>query len=126
MFLNGNLHRLEYLDSIPCLEVEMHGNHTFYPNQKLSLGRGLAKMGVRKVTIVLLWSYANLRDELECDVSGVTLKVDTELAVREIFLQQVAEWALWTLRLLSSGELVLILDLILDLILELTLREPEP
>jgi hypothetical protein len=83
-------------------------------------------MGVRKVTIVLLWSYANLRDELECDVSGVTLKVDTELAVREIFLQQVAEWALWTLRLLSSGELVLILDLILDLILELTLREPEP
>ncbi|KAN0099196.1 hypothetical protein V8E51_012971 [Hyaloscypha variabilis] len=93
--LNGSLHYLEYLDSIPCLEVEMYWAHTLYLTRILKLGklgRSLALMRVRKVTLVLLWSSEDMKEEVECGLRGVEWKVDKELELREIFLQQVAEW----------------------------------
>jgi hypothetical protein len=49
-------------------------------------------MRVRKVTLVLLWSSEDMKEEVECGLRGVEWKVDKELELREIFLQQVAEW----------------------------------
>jgi hypothetical protein len=49
-------------------------------------------MRVRKVTLVLLWSSEDMKEEVECGLRGVEWKVDKELEFREIFLQRVAEW----------------------------------
>jgi len=93
--LSGGFDHLEYLGSIPCLEVEMYWAHTYFSTRILKLGklgRSLALIRVRKVILVLLWSSEDMREEVEGGLSGVQWKVDMELELREIFLQQVSEW----------------------------------
>ncbi|PMD29160.1 hypothetical protein L207DRAFT_618018 [Hyaloscypha variabilis F] len=93
--LNGGFHHLEFLDTIPCLEVEMNWARTLFPTRILKLrklGRSLALIRVSKVALVLLLLSEDMREAVEGDLSGVKWKVDRELELREIFLQQVAEW----------------------------------